>query len=145
MSETSGPWADAYREKWTWGRLHTLRFAPLWREGWAGQDDEFGPFPDEGDGSSVRIAEYRPLESFDTRVVSGYRFIVDTADLDQALTALDRLIELQPGLIEGHLARAGILAIADRRVAERIPLAYQSTKNSRSRTGHPSSISRAWA
>ena len=76
------------REKWTWGRLHTLRFAPLWREGWAGQDDDFGPFPDEGDGSSVRIAEYRPLESFDTRVVSGYRFIVDTADLDQALTSL---------------------------------------------------------
>jgi penicillin amidase len=76
------------REKWTWGRLHTLRFAPLWREGWAGQDDDFGPFPDDGDGSSVRIAEYRPLESFDTRVVSGYRFIVDTADLDQALTSL---------------------------------------------------------
>jgi penicillin amidase len=76
------------REKWTWGRLHTLRFAPLWREGWAGRDDGFGPFPYAGDGSSVRIAEYRPLESFDTRVVSGYRFIVDTADLDQALTSL---------------------------------------------------------
>jgi penicillin amidase len=78
----------ANREKWIWGRLHTLRFAPLWREGWAGQDDGFGPFPYEGDGSSVRIAEYQPLESFDTRVVSGYRFIVDTADLDQALTSL---------------------------------------------------------
>jgi len=76
------------REKWTWGRLHTLRFAPLWREGWAGQDDGFGPFPYDGDGSSVKIAEYQPLESFDARVVSGYRFIVDTADLDQALTSL---------------------------------------------------------
>ncbi len=78
----------ANREKWAWGRLHSLRFAPLWREGWAGQDDGFGPFPFDGDGASVRIAEYRPLESFDTRVVSGYRFVVDTADLDQALTAL---------------------------------------------------------
>jgi len=78
----------ANREKWTWGRLHTLRFAPLWREGWAGRDDGFGPFPYDGDGASVRIAEYQPLESFDTRVVSGYRFIVDTADLDQALTSL---------------------------------------------------------
>jgi acyl-homoserine lactone acylase PvdQ len=76
------------REKWTWGRLHTLRFAPLWREGWAAQDDGFGPFPYDGDGSSVRVAAYQPLESFDTRVISGYRFVVDTADLDQALTSL---------------------------------------------------------
>jgi penicillin amidase len=76
------------REKWTWGRLHTLRFAPLWREGWAGQDDDFGPIPYDGDGRSVKVADYQPLESFVTRVVSGYRFIVDTADLDQALTAL---------------------------------------------------------
>jgi penicillin amidase len=76
------------REKWTWGRLHGVRFAPLWREGWAGQDDGFGPFPCDGDGASVRIAAYQPLESFDTRVVSGYRLIVDTADLDQALTSL---------------------------------------------------------
>jgi penicillin amidase len=76
------------REKWTWGRLHTLRFTPLWREGWAGHDDGFGPFPYDGDGTSVRVAEYQTLESFDTRVVSGYRFIVDTADLDQALTSL---------------------------------------------------------
>jgi len=76
------------REKWTWGRLHTVRFAPLWREGWAGEDDGFGPFPYAGDGASVRIADYQPLESFDTRVVSGYRLIVDAADLDQALTML---------------------------------------------------------
>jgi penicillin amidase len=76
------------REKWTWGRLHTLRFTPLWREGWARRDAGFGPFPYDGDGSSVRVAEYRPLESFDTRVVSGYRLMVDTADLDQALTSL---------------------------------------------------------
>jgi penicillin amidase len=76
------------REKWAWGRLHTLRFAPLWREGWSGRDEAFGPFPYGGDGSSVRTAEYQALESFDTQVVSGYRFIVDTADLDQALTSL---------------------------------------------------------
>jgi acyl-homoserine lactone acylase PvdQ len=61
---------------------------PLWREGWAGHDDDFGPFPYDGDGASVRVAEYQTLESFDARVVSGYRFIVDTADLDQALTSL---------------------------------------------------------
>jgi penicillin amidase len=78
----------ANREKWTWGRLHTLRFAPLWREGWAGQDDGFGPFPYGGDGSSVRIAEYQSLESFETRVVSGYRLIADASGLDQALTSL---------------------------------------------------------
>jgi penicillin amidase len=76
------------REKWIWGRLHSLRFAPLWREGWAGREDDFGPFPYGGDGCSVRVADYRPLESFATRVVSGYRFVVDAADLDQALTAL---------------------------------------------------------
>jgi penicillin amidase len=78
----------ANRERWTWGRLHTLRFTPLWREGWAGHDADFGPFPYDGDSASVRIAEFQPLGSFDTRVVSGYRFIVDAADLDQALTSL---------------------------------------------------------
>ena len=45
------------REKWTWGRLHTLRFAPLWREGWAGQEDDFGPFPYDGDGR-IREVDY---------------------------------------------------------------------------------------
>jgi penicillin amidase len=72
------------RSKWTWGRLHPLRFPSLV----PGGGPSFGPFPYGGDGTSVRVGEYRPLDSFETTVVSGYRFVAAADDLDQALTSL---------------------------------------------------------
>ena len=76
------------RERWAWGRLQALRFEPLWPGAWRGPRSLLGPFPYGGDAASVAVAEYPPLGPFEPRVVSAWRFVVDTDDLDQALTAL---------------------------------------------------------
>jgi penicillin amidase len=76
------------REKWTWGRLHRVRFAPLAPEAWRRHPSELGPLAYGGDGSSVQVAEYRGLESFDASVVATFRFVAEVSDLDQALTSL---------------------------------------------------------
>jgi penicillin amidase len=75
----------ANRKKWVWGRLHGLRFAPLWRRGGG---DPLGPYPLGGDEGSLLAAEYRPLHSFAPQIVPSYRLLVDTAALDEALTSL---------------------------------------------------------
>jgi penicillin amidase len=107
----------ANREKWRWGRLHPLSFRPLWPGGAELAGSRLGPFAYDGDGSSVMAAEYRPLDSFETRVVSAYRLAVDTAELDQALTALAPGQSEHPGhshqadRVESWLrGRAGLLA-----------------------------------
>jgi acyl-homoserine lactone acylase PvdQ len=76
------------RERWAWGRLKTLRFEPLWPGAWRGARSRLGPFAYGGDPASVAVAEHAPLGPFAPRVVSAWRFVVDTDDLDQALTAL---------------------------------------------------------
>jgi penicillin amidase len=79
---------EANRERWTWGRLHRVRFAPLWPGAWKGDDAALGPYPIGGDADSVAVSEYAALdESFDAAVVPGYRLLVDAGNLDQALTA----------------------------------------------------------
>ncbi len=78
----------ASREKWSWGHLHRVSFAPLWPGAWAGRADELGPFPIAGDATSIAVSEFRGLDDrFDADVVSGYRLLVDAGNLDQALTA----------------------------------------------------------
>jgi penicillin amidase len=76
------------RERWAWGRLKSLRFAPLWPQAWRGDPARLGPFPYGGDPASVAVAEHPALGPWEPRVVSAWRFVADTADLDQALTAL---------------------------------------------------------
>ena len=87
------------RDKWTWGRLHPLRFRPLVRPD-AGAP--LGPFPYGGDGGSVHAGGYRPLAGFDVRTVASFRLLIDAAALDEALTSL------APGQSEhaGHAHRA---------------------------------------
>ena len=102
------------RERWAWGRLETLRFAPLWPDAWRGDASRLGPFPYGGDSASVAVAEHPPLGPWAPRVVSAWRFVVDTADLNQALTAL------APGQSEhaGHVnATDGIERWMDDRLA----------------------------
>ncbi|HEU4430317.1 MAG TPA: penicillin acylase family protein, partial [Myxococcota bacterium] len=78
----------ANAERWTWGRLHRVRFAPLWPGAWRGDVAALGPFELGGDGTTLAVSEYAALsESFDATVVSGYRLLVDAGNLDQALTA----------------------------------------------------------
>ncbi len=81
--------AGSNREKWGWGRLHTLTFRPLGLASEAGAPrGALGPFPFDGDEATIAAAEYDRLRPFEVRVASTYRFAVDTAQLDQALTAL---------------------------------------------------------
>jgi acyl-homoserine lactone acylase PvdQ len=102
LRETSLFLADrlgASRERWTWGGLHRVRFAPLWPGAWPGEGRALGPFPLGGDGDAISVSEYAALgESFDAVVVPGYRLLVDAGNLDQALTAF------APGVSEhaGH-------------------------------------------
>jgi penicillin amidase len=85
LSVREGPNPD----KWQWGRLHALRFRPLLprarpqflRSG-------LGPFPYYGDGVTIAAGEFDPSDPFETRVASTYRFAVDAAELDEALTSL---------------------------------------------------------
>ncbi len=78
----------ANREKWTWGRLHHVRFAPLWPGAWQGDPEALGPFEVGGAGDTIAVSEYATLgEGFDAEVVAGYRLLVDAGNLDQALTA----------------------------------------------------------
>jgi len=87
------------RDKWTWGRLHPLRFRPLVH---ADPGRPLGPFRYGGDDGSVLAGGYRPLESFDVRSVASFRLLIDAAALDEALTSL------APGQSEhaGHAHRA---------------------------------------
>jgi penicillin amidase len=90
---------EANREKWSWGRLHGVRFAPLWPGAWLGSARDLGPYPIGGDADAIAVSEFAPLgESFDAVVVPGYRLLVDSGNLDQALTAF------APGVSEhdGH-------------------------------------------
>ena len=64
---------EANREKWTWGRLHGVRFAPLWPGAWQGEAAALGPYPIGGDADAIAVSEYAPLgESFDAAVVPSY-------------------------------------------------------------------------
>jgi penicillin amidase len=73
--------------RWEWGRLHQLRFRWLWAaSGW--ELGSLGPFPVPGDGSSVATSEYDPANPFDARIASTFRFALDLAAPQEALTIL---------------------------------------------------------
>jgi penicillin amidase len=75
------------QDRWGWGRVHRLTFEPLWdTPGW--ERRWLGPFPAPGDGSTVWVAEYDPARPFDVRVASTFRFAVDLARPEEALTSL---------------------------------------------------------
>ncbi len=75
------------RRKWGWGQLHRLRFASRGATGWRARRG-LGPFPLGGDGTTLQVAEYPPLRSYEARVVAVQRLVADAGDLDQALVFL---------------------------------------------------------
>ncbi len=79
--------AGPNREKWAWGRIHTVRFRPL---PFADPDTEaeLGPFPLDGDGDTVDAAAFDPNQPFQVSLASTYRFAADTAELEQTLSSL---------------------------------------------------------
>ncbi len=72
--------------KWAWGRLHRVRFQPLWPSAWSSRDPRIGPFAHAGDESSVAVGEYAP-GGYETRVAATYRLAADAGNLDLALTS----------------------------------------------------------
>jgi len=124
--------AGANREKWAWGRLHPLRFRPfgVFPEAVAADNAAFGPFPYPGDGTTVSRGGYAPEAPFAVRVASCYRFAVDVARLDQALTQLVPGQSEHPG--SPHLADAVAGWLAGRpRLLLTSPLLIEETQRSR--------------
>lgn len=77
------------RERWTWGRLHTIRFDPFGGDDAAAGvgEDGLGPFPMAGQAESVARA-VPDRHTFATRRASTYRMAVDLASPDRMLTTL---------------------------------------------------------
>jgi penicillin amidase len=74
----------ANKTRWTWGRLHRLRFRPFAQLG-----SEFDRvYPYGGAASTVAAAAYDPLDPFDVDVASMVRFAFDAGSLDQSLALL---------------------------------------------------------
>ncbi len=78
--------AGANREKWAWGRFHRLFFRPLYPGANGGR--ALGPYPLPGGGLSVALSEYELGGDFEVRAISGFRWVVDTSELDKAHVAL---------------------------------------------------------
>jgi penicillin amidase len=80
--------------RWHWGGLHELRFAAFGWPASAWSPDAPPSWPYGGDGVTVAVGEYDPSDPFAVRVASVYRWIVDLAAPDVALSAL------VPGTVE---------------------------------------------
>jgi penicillin amidase len=79
----------ANRRRWSWGRLHSLRFRSFGGlDAVLGDLEDLGPYPYGGDASTVNAGAYDPSRPFDVRVASTLRLAVDTASPDQTLAAL---------------------------------------------------------
>jgi penicillin amidase len=76
-------------ERWQWGRLHLLHFAPFgWpARAWPGVAQE-PTWPYGGDGVTVAVGEYDAASPYAVSVVSAYRLLVDLASPAIALSAL---------------------------------------------------------
>jgi penicillin amidase len=71
----------ASRRKWSWGRLHRLRFRPfLPARSLAG----LGPLEAAGSGVTLATAEFAPDAPFDVRMASLFRVAIDTASFGRA-------------------------------------------------------------
>ena len=123
-------WLELYdlgpnRARWTWGRLHPIRFRPF-----AGPRDSLGdwalaPRPYSGTAHTVLAAGYDPLDPFAVRVASTARLVFDAGALDESLVALAPGQSEHPGhahfqdQLEPWLAgRAGLLATGSLLVEE---------------------------
>lgn len=120
------------REKWTWGRLHPLRFRALLAP--AVSDAPLGPFAYAGDAASVQLADYRTLEAFGVSAVASFRFAIDAAALDEALVSFAPGQSEHPGhahrddaLERWRVGRPGLLAtsrlVVEELATERLELA----------------------
>lgn len=126
-------------ESWRWGALHRLRFNPFGWPAEAWRDANPRSWPYGGDAVTVAVGEYDPAAPFDVSVASTYRWIVDLATPEIALSALvpgapehpsdplrfdgvDRWLAGRPGVLATHRflvedgARARLLLVPEHAV-----------------------------
>jgi penicillin amidase len=76
----------ANHDKWGWGRLHRLSFRAF------GSDQErldaMYELPYGGSSDSVNTGEFQGSSTFDVRVASTFRIVVDVGSLDKSLVAI---------------------------------------------------------
>jgi penicillin amidase len=77
------------RERWTWGRLHEVRFQPFEsiEPGAEAASEALGPFSLPGQAASIARA-VPARRSFETRQASTFRMAVDLASPDRMLTTM---------------------------------------------------------
>jgi penicillin amidase len=121
----------ANRERWSWGRVHELRFEPFGGLGrWLGKGASIGPYPYGGSRGTVNVAAFEASEPFAVRVASTARFAVDAGALDQMLTALAPGQSEHPGHphyrdgIPDWLAGRSSLLATGRLLVEEVSLAH---------------------
>jgi len=86
------------RNKWTWGRLHPLRFRPFGLLRWArAPEPALGPHPYGGDPFTVSAGGYDWAAPFAVRAASIHRMAVDAAELDTLLVSAAPGQAEQPG------------------------------------------------
>lgn len=75
------------RERWSWGRLHRLRFASFGPRGGSNRmnDSDLGV---HGSGQTLAFARHRPGVSFDVERAGLYRVAIDLAASDRLLSSL---------------------------------------------------------
>jgi penicillin amidase len=79
----------ANRRRWTWGRLHPLRFRPFGGLARVLEEDAgIGRIPYGGNGNTVSAGGYDPSRPFDARVASTVRLGFDAGALDQGLVSI---------------------------------------------------------
>jgi penicillin amidase len=77
------------RQKWRWGRVHSLSFRPFSALRLAADGlGEIGPFAVGGSGGTVNAAGYDPSAPFRVRVASTCRLAVDAGALHHTLVSL---------------------------------------------------------
>lgn len=75
------------RERWSWGRLHRLRFTPLGPAG-TPTGDSLHALRVPGSGQTLTFASYRPGVSFEVERAALYRVAMDLAASDRLLSLL---------------------------------------------------------
>ena len=113
------------RARWTWGRLHPIRFRAFGGLDAVLGDLSLGPHPYPGTGNTLRAGPWDPLDAFEVSMASTARSCFDTGSLDQGLAILAPGQSEHPGhpqyddQLEPWLeGRAGLLATGSLLVEE---------------------------
>jgi penicillin amidase len=78
----------ANHDKWGWGRLHRLSFRAFEPNRWGDRLEAMFELPYGGSSDSVNTGEFQSSETFDLRVASTFRIVVDVGSLDKSLVAI---------------------------------------------------------